>query len=183
MIEYPSLLRPTATEDIIVAGQLVAVSKVELLLRPWTGAPLTNHFGHKALVDFGGRPMFAELCMYELLRLSGWEARWLETYSAPAALPYFFTDWQDVPPKQQQQSLPESWIIDLLKLIMSYNNGRHGGCWDVLGWRGETILFAELKRRKKDRLQATQPRWVEAGLRAGLRPENFLFVEWELTRS
>lgn len=149
------------------------------MLRPWSEAPLINHFGCKPLIDFGRRPMFAELCVYELLRLSDWEARWVETYSAPAALPYFFTDWQDMSPKQQQQSLPENWITYLLKLIMSYNNGRHGGCWDVLGWRGETILFAELKRRKKGRLQVKQPRWLKAGLRAGLQSENFLFVEWE----
>lgn len=179
MIKYPSLLRPTATESITVAGQLVVIPKVELILRPWSGAPLTNHFGHKPLIDFGGRPMFAELCVYELFRLSGWEVRWVETYGAPAATPYLFTNWLDAPLKQQQhQPLSDTWVAELLTSIAAQNNGRYGGCWDVLGWRGETILFAELKRRKKDRLQATQPLWLEAGLRAGLRPENFLFVEW-----
>lgn len=184
MIEYPSLLRPTATESILVAGQLINIPKVELILRPWSGAPLINHFNYKPLIDFGGRPMFAELCIYELLRLSCWEARWVETYGAPAATPYLLTNYLDVPLKQQQhQPLTDTWVAELLASIATHNNSRHGGCWDVLGWRGETILFAELKRRKKDRLQTTQPRWLEAGLQAGLQPENFMLVEWGFTRS
>lgn len=180
MIEYPSLLRPTTAESMLVAGQLVAIPKVELRLRPWTGAVIGNTFGGKPLIDFGGRPVFAELCVYELLRLSGWDARWVETYAAPASGPYLFTDWLDAPLKQQQhQPLTAAWVAELLTSIAAHNNGRYGGCWDVLGWHNETIVFAELKRRKKDRLQATQPLWVEAGLRTGLQPENFLFVEWD----
>ncbi|SMB97268.1 hypothetical protein SAMN00120144_0330 [Hymenobacter roseosalivarius DSM 11622] len=143
-----------------------------------------NHFGHKPLIDFGGLPVFAELCVYELFRLSGWEARWLETYGAPAAGPYLFTNWLDVPLKQQQhQPLRVAWVAELLEVIAAYNKGRYGGCWDVIGWHGKTIVFAELKRRKKDRLQTTQPLWLEAGLRAGLQPENFLFVEWDFDSS
>jgi len=69
--------------------------------------------------------------------------------------------------------------VELLNSVAAHNKGSYAGCWDVLGWHGETIIFAELKRPKKDRVQATQPTWLEAGLKEGLRLENFLFVEWD----
>ncbi|WP_157530270.1 hypothetical protein [Hymenobacter norwichensis] len=47
-------------------------------------------------------------------------------------------------------------------------------------WNGEAVVFAELKRHKKDRIRPTQPRWLEAALRVGLEPKNFLLVEWDL---
>jgi hypothetical protein len=77
---YPSLLRPNTTEVIPCNGQAITIPKVELQLRRWEGASPNNAFGNKPLLDFGGRPVFAELCVYELLRLSGWQARWVETY-------------------------------------------------------------------------------------------------------
>ena len=183
MSEYPSLLRPTATETLIIAGQPTAIPKAQLTFRQWKGAPLSDTLGKKPLVNFAGRPLFAELCVFELFRLSGWDARWVETYGAPAARPSMFTNWSDVPRKQQQhQPLTDAWIIDLLASIAALNNGSHGGCWDVLGWHGETVVFAELKRLKKDRLQATQPAWLEAGLKVGLQAENFLLVEWDFIK-
>ncbi len=144
------------------------------------GQPLQHTFGNKPLVDFAGRPVFAELCLYELFRLSGWDARWVETYGAPATGPYLFTGWLDAPLKQQQyQPHTAAWVAELLASIAVHNNGRYGGCWDVVGWHGETVVFAELKRFRKDRVQATQLAWSEAGLKAGLQPEIFLFVGWD----
>lgn len=183
MSEYPSLLCPTTTETLLVAGQPVAVPKVQLALRQWHGQPILDTFGNKPLVDFAGRAVFAELCVYELFRLSGWEARWVETYGAPASRPNLFTDWREVPRKQQQhQPLADTWVTELLTVIAAHNKGSYAGCWDVLGWRGEAIVFAELKRLKKDRLQATQLAWLAAGLKTGLQPENFLFVEWDFSK-
>lgn len=180
MSEYPSLLRPTTTATMLVAGQLVTVPKVQLDLRPWQGTPMLDTFGNKPLVDFAGRAMFAELCVYELFRLSGWEARWIETYGAPAAQPKLLTTWREVPRQQQQhQPLTDTWVAERLASIAAHNKGSYAGCWDVLGWHSETIIFAELKRLKKDRVRATQPAWLEAGLKTGLKLENFLLVEWD----
>lgn len=183
MLQYPSLLRPTATEALTVADQLLIVPKTQLRLRPWQGPLVPDTLGGKPLIDFSGRPVFAELCLYELFRLSGWEARWVEPYGAPAKRPNLFTNWLDVPRKQQQHqpltNADDKWVVELLEAVAAHNGGRYGGCWDVVGWHGDTILFAELKRLKKDRVQATQLAWLEAGLKAGLHPENFLFVEWD----
>ncbi|WP_426491274.1 hypothetical protein [Hymenobacter sp. 102] len=76
-MNYPSLLRPTSQENFTLSSGPLAVPKVELALRRWAGAPVASTFGGKALIDFAGWLLFAELCVYELLRLSGWEAQWV----------------------------------------------------------------------------------------------------------
>lgn len=181
-LTYPSLLRPTTTEALISAGRELTVPKVELQLRRWAGAPISNTFNNKPLIDFGGRPLFAELCVYELVRLSGWQARWVEPYGAGAMTPHHLTTWADAKlAGQQHEPITDARIQDLLQKIAQANGNSYAGCWDVVGWKGETIVFAELKRLKKDRIRATQPRWLEAGLQMGLQPENFLLVEWDLS--
>ncbi len=181
---YPSLLRPTTSENISSATEVVTVPKVELWLRRWTGEAIADNFNGKPLIDVASRPVFAELAIYELFRLSGWEARWVETYGAPAKSPKCYATWSPLLPAglrttQVQNPIENEWVKLLMQQVMLSNGNTFAGCWDVVGWHGETILFAELKRRKKDQLQATQPRWLAAGLQAGLKPENFLLVEWD----
>jgi hypothetical protein len=179
---YPCLLRPNTTEAIASNGQTLSISKVELRFRRWEGVPLNNTFGNKPLIDFGGRPVFAELCIYELMRLSGWQARWVETYGASAMTPNHFTKWADAGlVGQQHEPIQDPVVLALLAKIAQANGNTYAGCWDVASWQGETVLFAELKRHKKDRLRPAQPRWLEAGLQVGLQPANFLLVEWDFT--
>ena len=166
---YPSLLRPTTTETISVAGQPLTVLKVERQFRLWRGVGRPASFNNKPLINFAGRPLFAGLGVHEFCRLSGGDARWVETYGAPAARPNLFTNWLDVPRKQQQyQLMAAAWVTELLQSVAAHNGGRYGGCRDVMSWHGATIIFAELKRLKKDRLQATQPAWLGAGSMTGL---------------
>ena len=181
---YPSLLRPTTTETIQLGTAIVAIPKVELLMRRWQGEPIADSFGGKPLIDFAGRPVFAELAVYELFRLSGWEARWIETYGAPAKNPKCYTDWLPTVPRearatQLHQPIEHERIAALLQRLMIANSQTFAGCWDVLGWHDTMLIFAECKRHRKDSLRATQPRWLAAGLREGLQPENFLLVEWD----
>ena len=58
--------------------------------------------------------------------------------------------------------------------------GRFGGCWDVVVWKGDTMLFLELKRQKKDSIQSTQVEWLSAALDSGLVVDNFALVEWNI---
>ncbi len=180
-LTYPSLLRPTTTETMVSAGRELTVPKVELRLCQWAGAPISNTFGNKPLIDFGGRPVFAELCVYELVRLSGWQARWVETYGAGAMNPKHLRAWADAGlAGQQHDPISDPTIQELLAGIAKANGNSYAGCWDVVCWNGESVVFAELKRHKKDRIRPTQPRWLEAALQVGLEPENFLLVEWDL---
>jgi hypothetical protein len=180
MDTYPSLLRPNTTEEFVVNGQAVNIPKVELALRPWAGPPILNSLGGKPLVDFGGRPFFAELCVYELARLSGWDARWVETYGAPALRPNCFISWANAPLNEQKhEPIVDPIVTELLQRMAAANGNTYAGCWDVVAWDEEQVLFMELKRRKQDRVRATQLSWLETGLRIGLRVEQFLIVEWK----
>ena len=177
---YPGLLRPTTVEIVSSADQTISVPKLILQLRRWEGVLPADTLGGKPFINFGGRPVFAELCAYELFRLSGWDARWVGTYGAPATKPNLFTDWQEVPRKQQvSRQLPNLVVSNLLQTIAERNGNTYAGCWDVVGWHKEAVVFAELKRRKKDRMQQTQLKWLAAALQVGLKPENFLLVEWD----
>lgn len=179
---FPSLLRPTTIEQVLVNGRSCSIPKVELQLRRWEGIPLTNTLNGKPLIDFGGRPVFAELCLYELVRLSGWQARWVEPYGAPAKAPRLLTAWADDQlTAQHHEPIAEPWVASLLQRIANANGGTYAGCWDIVGWHQDQVVFAELKRRRLDRIRSTQLDWLEAALQLGLQSENFLLVEWDFT--
>ena len=182
-LTYPSLLRPNTTESLTSNGQNITIPKLELQLRRWEGTSLNNTFGKKPLIDFGGKPVFAELCIYELMLLSGWQARWVEPFAAGAMTPKHLTRWADAGiAGQQHEPITDPAMLSLLHKIAQANGNTYAGCWDVVGWQGEAVLFAELKRHKKDRIRPTQPRWLEASLQVGLQPANFLLVEWDLIK-
>ncbi len=60
-------------------------------------------------------------------------------------------------------------------------NGGTRGCWDVYAWYDDDVLFAEAKRRGRDRLRPSQHQWLAAALRAGVPLDAFIVVEWNLS--
>jgi hypothetical protein len=68
--------------------------------------------------------------------------------------------------------------MDKLNEIATANSNSYSGCWDVVAWQNERLLFVELKRFRHDNIRSTQIRWLEAGLDSGLTLDNFLVVEW-----
>jgi hypothetical protein len=176
----PSLLYPDSSEELRVNNESLDIAKVDLRLRRWDGALLGNTLNGKPLIDFGGQPVFAEICVYELMRLSGWQARWVCTYGASAKAPRMLAGWADVKlTAQQQQPIAEPWVASLLQRIADTNGGSYAGCWDVVGWHQDQLIFTELKRRKQDSIRTTHLDWLGAALQHGLQPHNFLLVEWE----
>ena len=132
---FPSLLRPTTSEQVLINGRSWAIPKVELQLRQWEGISLTNTLNGKPLIDFGGRPVFAELCLYELVRLSGWQARWVKPYGAPAKAPRLLTAWADDQlTAQHHKPISDPRVASLLQRIADVNGGTYVGCWDIVGW-------------------------------------------------
>lgn len=177
---FSSLLRPNANEHVLVKDQSCAIPKIELQFRRWDGISLNNTLNGKPLIDFDGHPVFAELCLYKLMRLSDWQARWIEIYGSPTKAPRLLTTWDDDRlTVQQHRPITDPWVASLLQRIAAANVGTYAGCWDVVGWYQGQLVFAELKRRKQDRIRATQLGWLEAALQLGLQPHNFLLVEWD----
>lgn len=77
------------------------IPQCDLLFRAWSGNPLAHTFGGKAVIDFEGRPMFAELAIAETLKKESYSTRWTETYGRGNKLPLFLTEWLDRPYGEQ----------------------------------------------------------------------------------
>ncbi len=176
---YPSKLSPDSTESYTIAGSTVDIPVVHKLFKEWQGPAITNTFGGKPLVDYQGVPMFAELAIQRLAVESGWQSRWVETYSMKSKAPYFFTDWIDAKLGEQPlDPITDITQTDLLTQVAKLNDSSYYGCWDVIAWSDEKLLFLESKRSKKDSIRSTQLAWVEAGMATGLSADNFLIVQW-----
>jgi hypothetical protein len=177
----PSLLKPTEIELFIFNDKTVEVPKAILTFKKWQGLPIANTFGGKPLVDFDGKPMFVELAIMKLFKISGWQARWIETYGANVKTPFHFSDWSDS--KLSEQPVDQIQDNNILKTFneISLLNGVNyfSGCWDILGWFEDQIVFAECKRTKKDKLRNTQYNWLSACILYGLKPDNFLVIQWD----
>jgi hypothetical protein len=104
------------------------------------------------VLEFEGRPLFAELIVLHLLREQGWSAVWVDSYSGK-----FRTEWR----KRSEPSidLPAKPKM-LFDRIAERKQGR-GGCWDVFAWRPDEYLFAEAKG-PDDRIRPSQRAWLGA---------------------
>ena len=89
-MRLPAALRPTSTERITLpSGREIEIPKATPTFYPWPDhrPPLTETFGGKPVLSFGGRPMFAELVVLNMFLDAGWQGRWVETYAAKASGP------------------------------------------------------------------------------------------------
>ncbi len=170
----------THWETFITSAGEVQIPGCYYQLKPWEGNPLANTFGGKPVVSIQGKPGFAEVAIANEFELAGWESRWLETYARPTLGPMLLKEWRDFPFKEQTHvPITHPEVNDLLKTIAVENGNTFSGCWDVLAWKDGHIVFAESKRHKQDKIQSTQIRWLEAAMRAGIKPEQFLVIQWE----
>ena len=122
------------------------------------------------MLTFRGKPLFAELLVLRLLEKQGWRGVWVDSYGRKyrAGMP------GSVPPI----ALPEREETFLQNIRRKA--GCKGGCFDVFAWRGRKRRFVELKRRGKDRIRATQKRWLGAARRCGIKMSDLLIVEWDM---
>ena len=173
---YPSLLSPNSSITI----EHLEVPLLRIALRKWTGEPLANNnLGAKPLIDFAGRPQFAEVVILKLCQLSGWESRWVQTYSMKAGTPRFLNDWADKPLTLQQSTPIEDAHAQKAIAEVRKENNTYSGCWDIFTWHNNQLVFAEVKRSKKDKLTKSQITWLQSAITVGLSVENFVVVEWD----
>lgn len=140
---------------------------------------MSDTFGGKPALDWLGSPCFAEVVILRRFLQAGWSARWVETYGAPSMRPRFLTDWSaDGLKSSLTRAITEAHVATLLDAIAQANGRTYSGCWDVVAWKGHELVFAEAKRKGKDRVRRTQLRWLAAALEQGLSEKAFLVVEW-----
>ena len=152
------------------SGEQISIQKYFLHFNEWRGTPIPNTYNGKAVIDWNGEPVFAELAVLRLFQSQGWEGVWVDSYRRKyrTGLPGV-AEPVELPEKQRQ-------LIDSIRA----KTGRHGGCWDVLIWKDDQLFFVELKRLKKDKIQESQITWLEQSLSNGLSTINFVFIEWSL---
>ncbi len=168
-------LAPAGVEPVPASNgaEQVDVAKCSLTLPAWSGPLVRDTYGGKPIVVVDGEPLFAELAILRRLEQAGWRGVWVDTYRGlfrrglPGLSPPV-----DLPPERRA----------LFDAIVKENGGT-GGCWDVYAWSAEGPLFAEAKRRRRDRMRTSQHRWLAAALSVGVPLEAFVVVEWELGQS
>jgi hypothetical protein len=167
-MDYPQELQPTTTQEFSLPnGEILRVPKTCPRFVRWRGPETFDTYGDKPIVDFHGQPVFAELAILNIVNQCGWEGVWVDTFRSR-----FLTaiDKATTLPHRQDS---------LLQQISSKCESK-GGCFDVFAWKGETVLFAESKRKGHDHIQGTQASWLAAALRCNLPLDSFLVVEWSL---
>jgi hypothetical protein len=178
---YPDFLQPSSVELFIVDGSPLEIPKCLVSFDRWNGEPIKNTFGGKPILLIEAKPMFAELAILTYFIKDGWQARWIETYGKPKLAPIKLSAWiDDKHINQVDDPIQDESILKIFSGIASLNDNSYAGCWDVMAWKGERIVFAESKRKKKDSIRNTQTNWLRSGLEAGLSTDNFLVVKWEM---
>lgn len=147
----------------------VSIQKYFLDFKEWKGEPIPNTYNGKAVIDWNGEPVFAELAVLRLFQSHGWEGVWVDSYRRKyrTGLPDV-TEPVEIPEKQKQ-------LIESIRA----KTGRSGGCWDVFVWKGDKAFFIELKRQKRDAIKESQIDWLRVCLENGLNTANFALIEWK----
>ena len=177
--QLPLDLIPKAVENIAVQNLFIEIPRCTINLIKWDGEPIHDTFGGKPLVSVENKPMFAELAIMTLFANDNWDTRWIEVYGK--STPVFLSEWKDDKYKNQihhpfDNKDPETLLQD----IASKNRNSYSGCWDILAFKDNNIVFAECKRRNRDKIRPSQINWLSAGLNSGLTKDNFLVVEWDM---
>lgn len=165
---YPPELHPTDVEQIALpSGATISVPKSRPQFTAWSGPAIPWTYGGKAALDLDGKPVFAEVVILELFRRVGWNGAWIDSYGRRL--------WAGM----GQRAVLPSREHDLLEAIRA-RAGTSGGCFDVLAYRDNQVMFAEAKRRGRDRIRLSQRRWLQAARDEGVGVEAMLIVEWSL---
>lgn len=80
-MNYPRSLVPSASEPFkLDDGRVVEVPKPNPEFSVWPGSPPGDTFGGKAILDFNGRPAFAELAILLSFHKSGWDGVCVDSF-------------------------------------------------------------------------------------------------------
>lgn len=136
----------------------------------WTGNPITDTYGGKAVLAFKDKPLFAELVALEIYKESGYDGVWVDTYRNKYRI--------GLPENSESVILPDE-IKEKLQAIIEHNKTSNG-IWDLLLWNGEELKFVELKRKRKDAIRETQIKFLVSALAVGFSLHQFEILEWDI---
>lgn len=171
----------------LLDGSLCRIHKCFLVWDQWSGdapAGLPRTYTSKPMIDWNGIPFYAELVILDMLKRDDWQGVWVDSFHRK------FLDC--MPDRDAVADLPVDVANEISSIRKVYrriaedhrlSRGAFGGCWDVLCWKSNELLFIETKRKSKDRLQKSQRAWLEAALDCGKTARSFRVVEWDFANS
>jgi hypothetical protein len=149
-----------------MADQILPPNPLLDLVR-WTGPkpPWSTLVPNKPLFNVGGQPMWPEFIVLRQLEADGWQGVWVN-------------NWKRAYWRNPGEVAPVPPAIITLTGRIAERTGRAGGAWDLCAWRGPELRFVELKQMHRDRLRATQLRWMECAIEEGVPATCFAVIEW-----
>jgi hypothetical protein len=146
------------TDFPLSTGQVIRVPTSIHRFPAWRGESPGATYGGKQVLDWRGRPAFAELAILWGPEASGWTGVWVDSFSQTFRRGYRNETPLNLPADQR----------DLLRRI-SHRERFPTGRWDVFCWQGDDVLFVESKRKAKDRFVRRNGigwrlRWVRQSL-------------------
>jgi hypothetical protein len=168
-----ALIPPTLTkcgQEQLVADAVdeIVVDKYCITFDLYQGDEQIYTYGEKEIISVEDKPTYAELAALSLFQREGWNGMWVDGYRRKK--------WSGL---SEEAKYPDS--IDVLLDSLSSITERGDGVFDLILWRGETILFIKLKRSKRDQIRANQVDWVRAALSSGVDLRCFAILEWHLS--
>ncbi len=113
--------------------------------------------------------LYGELAVLRLLEKDGWKGVWMDTFHNRGRRKNF---WSGMPPKGMRAL--DDHADELYHRIIAKNQERSSGFFDIFVWRGDNeYAFLECKR-KDERPNKNELRWIEAALATGLVKVNQL---------
>jgi hypothetical protein len=146
------------------------------------------HWNKGYWAEHDGQPAFAETAIRDLLEAQGWDGRWVTWSGGRPAFRTGPRDGDKAPlPAKQQARFEHLWQDCKARLqelhAMGLSKDAGGGCWDVLAWKGSSLLFVEAKQQSeswRDAIRDSQRMWLEVALRRGFGTDSFVVLEWSL---
>lgn len=171
-----ALFGPTTFEVVGTEAVRKATPHFEL----WDGESPGSNYGGKPIVDFAGKPAFAELAVLWTLDAAGWDGVWVTHAGGREKHRRGF--WGE----QRPCEVP-STVLAFLEGIRTGRGGTSRGTWDLVCWPHGSrapmpaeLSFVECKWRGRDAVKGDQADWFRAARAAGADLESFLIVEWSL---
>ena len=162
-----------STESLTTENsEVIQIEKYHFQFNKWKQPHSYDTYGGKLILDHNSEPLFAELVVLRLFEQLGFKGVWVDTYRNKF--------WQRLP----AISFPviiDSKLQGIYDHIYKTKGGKRSGCFDVMVYKDDQFVFAELKRKQKDSIRNTQVEWLQAGLSLGIDKSNFIICEWEIT--
>ena len=120
------------------------------------------------VLDDDEKGVWPELALLLKFKKAGYGGVWLDTFHRRI--------WNSREYLAEFDSLPK----EIKNILNSVNEGRRGGRWDLIVWKGKEINFIESKGLpSRDKIRQSQIDFKNKLLTLGFKEEDFIVAEWD----